>query len=285
MAEHHFNWIDTIDPRQSGAYAWLSDDPSVKTAVVFVHGFLGDAEGTWLNFQGMVDTHASGITDWSASDLFFFPYASFRQNIDSNAWDLVRFLRSIYPNPSRELFEFDRSLPLLPELLLDLDLKPRTYERLILVGHSQGALIIRRALILIFKNPKPKIKPIQREQLLAASVALFAPAIFGFSPSGWVGSVLRIGAVESLAGLVLDRSPSFTEMKEKTVPNEIEKQTELLLRPFACFSARTVFGKKDKFVTSMEYAFDTPTPPEPNENHTSICKPRVKYLRPFEFVF
>jgi hypothetical protein len=231
----------------------------------------------------MVDTHTLGWPEWATSDLFFFPYASFRQKIDPSARALVSFLRTIYPNPRREFFEIDRTLPLLPMPLADLDLEPRSYQRLVLVGHSQGALIIRRALILIYKNQGSN--PTQSLQLLDAKLVLFAPAIFGFSPSGWVGTVLRVGAAEFLAKMVLDRSPSFRQMEEKTVPNEIQEQTDALLPPFACFSARTLFGEKDNFVTEMEYVHDDPEPSEPGETHTSICKPRVKYLRPLEFVF
>jgi pimeloyl-ACP methyl ester carboxylesterase len=283
LSEHHFRWIDTIEPRQRGAFAWFSDHPSTDIAVVFVHGFLGDAEGTWLNFQGMVDTHTSEWEEWSKSDMFFFPYASFRKNITDSAADLVSFLRTMYPSPRPELFAIDRNLPLLPKPLADLDLKPRSYKHLILVGHSQGALIIRRALILIWQDEDGS--PLQKSQLLAAKLALFAPAIFGFAPSGWVASVLRVGRVEKLAMLVLDRSPSFAEMKEKAVPRLIEDQTNAILPSFACFMARVLFGKKDKFVTAMEYVHDLSEPSEPKETHTSICKPRAKYLRPFKFVF
>jgi hypothetical protein len=72
-------------------------------------------------------------------------------------------------------------------------------------------------------------------------------------------------------------------MNDKIIPGKIEKQTDELLQPFACFIARTLFGVKEKFVTPMEYDHDKPWPTEPKQTHTSICKPRGRYLRPFEF--
>ncbi len=283
MAEHHFRWIDTGESRQRGAFAWFSDDPRTETAVIFVHGFLGDAEGTWLNFQGMVDTHTADYPEWETSDLLFFPYASFRSHITDSAEELVKFLRTMFPAPPEGLFTIDRDLPLLPKPLADLDLEPRTYKQLVLVGHSQGALVIRRALVVIYKDEEPN--PTSR--ILSSQLALFAPAIFGFAPSGMVGTVLGIGRAEKLAMLVLRFSRAFREMEKGDVPAEIQRHTEAFLKRsnLSCFTARVLFGREEEIVTKMEYTDDFPEPSEPNETHTSICKPRARYLRPFKFVF
>ena len=45
--------------------------PNTDTAVVFIHGFLGDAYGTWIDFQRMIDGHAKVPADWNLADLFF----------------------------------------------------------------------------------------------------------------------------------------------------------------------------------------------------------------------
>lgn len=82
-----------------GSIGLISDQPSVNTAVVFVHGFLGNPRTTWINFQGLVDEFAVECPWWPNSDLFFFKYDSVGSAIQTASERLSRYLEGIYPAP------------------------------------------------------------------------------------------------------------------------------------------------------------------------------------------
>src|ERR1700674_845117 len=75
-----------------GAYALLSD--KAKIAIVFVHGFFGDAHETWIDFQRLVDNVKESSSFWSKCDLYFYRYASDDQ-IVPQAKSLLSFLRGL----------------------------------------------------------------------------------------------------------------------------------------------------------------------------------------------
>jgi len=126
--EHHFTWVDRINP---GGYALISESPKVDTLVIFVHGFLGDAEGTWLNFQEMIDSHHARYPRWAECDVFFFAYPSFFQEITDSAEDFLRFITTIYRTPPNWVFSIPKPSPGIPGTVLALDLPEHTYKNLI----------------------------------------------------------------------------------------------------------------------------------------------------------
>ncbi|HXX20941.1 MAG TPA: hypothetical protein VEJ46_16180 [Candidatus Acidoferrum sp.] len=275
--EHHWVPLDRI---KSGSYALISESAQSDTAVVFVHGFLGDASGTWLNFQEMIDSCRMTYPGWAMCDAFFFHYSSFRQSITDSAEELISFVRAVFPNPPGWIFSVPQPFRELRALLV-LRLRMRRYKRLVLVGHSEGAVVIRRAVVLEYKR-KNGGTPI-----LDAKLALFAPAHLGFTPSGWVGACLATGRVEAIAMMILASSPSFVEMKDKAFLEQIRQDTNAFLQESPDLSglrARVLFGRGERIVVRGEYTRDFPEMPEPNQDHVSICKPRTGYERPLRFV-
>lgn len=136
--------------------AQLSDAESVDTAVVFVHGFMGDRTKTWTDFQTLVDDIPHEIPHWERSDLYFYSYRSVGDPIQFNAKRLVEFLQHVFPQPNSEWFE--RLLDQHPgKPLLDLERiclreSPYRYSDLVLVGHSEGGLILRSAIAEVAKG-------------------------------------------------------------------------------------------------------------------------------------
>jgi pimeloyl-ACP methyl ester carboxylesterase len=100
--------------------------------VVFVHGFRGGAVRTWGEF----DESGPTGTWWAQSDLLFVSYDSVRENITGVATRLRRELPGFFPEPADRLIETCSSVREIS----------RPYDELILVGHSLGGLIVRRAL-------------------------------------------------------------------------------------------------------------------------------------------
>src|ERR1700733_10914363 len=174
LCMHHWTSLDRL---KAAAYGLVSEDRKTDTAVIFVHGFLGDARGTWLNFQEMIDSYVLRFPHWSTADAYFFSYESFLQSITDSAEELLSFTHKIFPKPPGWLFSVPAVIRHIPGFSL-IALKKRTYKRLILVGHSEGAVVIRRAIVVAYKRTGGK------DPILGANLALFAPAHLGFTPSG-----------------------------------------------------------------------------------------------------
>lgn len=276
LYEHHFTWVDRVD---SGGYALISESLDVDTAVVFVHGFLGDTEGTWLNFQGMIDSQHARYPRWAKCDVFFFSYPSFFQEITDSGEQFLEFTSAIYPKPPDWLFSIPKSLPGIPAGVVVLDLPQHTYESLILVGHSEGCIVIRRAVTIAYKRET------QHPILKSGMLALFAPAHLGFQPTGWIRACLAVGRVEAIIVPLLNFSPAFAEMKEKELLEQIREDTTIFWEKthLDVMRARVLFGK-ERIVVKGEFTNDILEASEPGKNHVSICKPKADYARPIDFV-
>jgi len=127
------------------SYALLSGREDARTAVLFVHGFAGNAYSTWLDFQGMIDGREEEEY-WKRVDLYFYDYQTTSANILVQADRLRKFLQSSFPRPDIDLFPH----PLVASAVgLNGTLLPLTsgYDSLILVGHSLGGVIIRQAVL------------------------------------------------------------------------------------------------------------------------------------------
>jgi pimeloyl-ACP methyl ester carboxylesterase len=266
------------------SYVWLSDDPGTNTAVVFVHGFLGGARDTWLNFPGMTDHRATGQAFWSKADLFFLDYPSYQQNVIDNADLLLRFLATVFPSPPSSLFAPVRAKPQskhLVSLVLRWEkLQPRTYDHLVLVGHSEGGLIIRQAMI----------NTCQRSDgtgpFLDSKLALFAPAHRGVLITGWMRAVLDLARLKGVTDSILNRSSAYLEMQDGVFIAGIEQATVALKAeyPRQAFRARVLFGCGENIVRKQVFPGDYPEECAVNQDHVSVCKPHGNYLAPFELI-
>ena len=217
---HHFVQLDD----QGGSYALISENRDTDVAVVFVHGFLGDAKGTWLNFQEMIDSCAQEFPKWTRSDAFFFAYQSFQDSITDSAETLLKTVDILFPDPPKSLFNVKASIPHLAPSLISFTLDHRVYNELVLIGHSEGAVIIRRAVCIAYKTEGPDHK------ILNARLSLFAPAHFGFVPTGWIGACLAVGQIDAIVMPILRTSPSFCEMKERVLLDQIRTDTGEFLK-------------------------------------------------------
>jgi pimeloyl-ACP methyl ester carboxylesterase len=271
----------SIDGDWKGSYAWLSDQPDTNTAVVFVHGFLGDARGTWLSFPGMVDARQSF---WPSSDLYFLDYPSYKYHIADHGDHLLRFLAQIFPKPASSLFSPFRAEPrsgYLFSLAQEWEtLQQRAYRRLLLVGHSEGALVIRQAIIDACQRSEGK------DPVLDAHLALFAPAHRGVLTTGWVQAVLAIARAKQLAEPLLAASPAYGEMQDSVFISGVQQSTETLLKEYGrtAFMARVLFGCGENIVRVQAFPKDIREECAPDQDHVSVCKPRGQYLIPFTFI-
>jgi pimeloyl-ACP methyl ester carboxylesterase len=285
---HHFHYF----PAEAfpDSFALISPSEKADTAIVFVHGFGGDACGTWSHFHQMVDDLDLCKVWFAAADLFFFQYASVWERIDSSVDRLLKFIDAIIPEPKEQLFSVTVN-SIFPEEQtgrdpIELNVFPatRVYKRVFLVGHSEGGVVIRKAVLdAAFDERKP------RTELLEARIALFAPALFGYCPSGFLGTLSGFPGLGGIVDALLSATPAYQDLKDtQGILSPLQEQTEKLsaekLRH--AFRAFILWSRKDHVVkpgSSGKYRDDIRDYVD-GGSHTSICKPRMDYIAPISLI-
>jgi pimeloyl-ACP methyl ester carboxylesterase len=262
-----------------GSYGLLTGDGSCSTAIVFVHGFWGHSEKTWLQFQTLPDR----LNDswWRACDLIFYSYDSAGTQIWPNVSSLGTFLRGVFPSPDWRRLGASASGP------------ARRYSNLVLVGHSEGAVLVRGAVLerarLYSVGSSATVQEGMRDDgLLHADLCLFAPALFGALICGWKGVLLKSPVLGGLVECCLNKSPAYKQLQsDSTVLQQIRAETEDLARRFpdlTALRARNLFGRRDTVASICPLPTDIRSEYEAGKDHGSVCKPSTDYLRPLTFV-
>jgi hypothetical protein len=258
-----------------GAYALLADTRLVDTAIIFVHGVDGGPTETWTEFQSMIDSHAEQFPYWKTSDAFFFTYGDILSSIEDSSGRFNDFLDLVFPCLSQ------RVLDLSPELAAP----TRAYERLVLIGHSEGAVVIRAAIANAAK--KFVVHGKKKAPILDARVSLFAPAHLGFVPTGWLGVLIALTNILELAKIAIAFSSPASEMHDKTLLLQLKDTSERLFQArsdIPALTAHVLFGSDEHVVVRGSYYQDCQHDPETAKDHRRICKPSADYQRPLGFV-
>lgn len=253
----------------------------VKRLVVFVHGFMGSAVETWLDFPDVGKTESP--TDWwQESDLLFVGYRSTKDDITGVANRIRQNLPRFYPQPPASLLTLggkqarsDVSSP---------------YDELVIVGHSLGGLILRRALSDAARQWEDAGRdPAKRPPLLDAKNRLFSPASSGFRAAGLLG-LIRAVKVWTAIEMVARRASAYTDLQpESPVLREIKLRTERFApdkdQTLSALRANIVWASPDNVVIAERYTTDFDDASWDDTTHTSVCKPRVnRFDLPWTFV-
>jgi pimeloyl-ACP methyl ester carboxylesterase len=257
--------------------------------VVFVHGFNGDALATWGNFWTFWPKTLGG---W---DLAFFGYPAFKLSrsprklisqptftIDSHADTLNKFLRAMDDSPSCMINEGIR-----PLIELDSNYEREhnfQYSQIVLVAHSMGAVVCRRASIL-FKN---------QAWVTKSRLALFAPAHKGATPLILLNGLTNIRSGPLIAAALKYRVPELKKLEENgPYLKELEKDTKTAIKkgqqgPF--IADPLIWSVPENYVVNDFFADDSKNSqsgaePVPNKPHSEVCKPKRypnEYMLPIE---
>ena len=158
------------------------------------------------------------------------------------------------------------------------------YSHLVLVGHSEGGVVIRA--VIAYAGSR-WLKGGNRSPALDARLSLFAPAHMGFVPTSWLGALVSITGISQLANIAIGFSTPATEMHDKTVLLQLQNTTYELWREHKdvpAFSAHVLFGSNEHVVLRGYYLQDCRHQPEQGKSHTAVCKPSSSYPRPLGFV-
>jgi hypothetical protein len=274
----------------------LVSDSHAETAVMFVHGFNGSTKTTFSDFQGLISSHDTAKW-WAGSDLYFFAYSSVTNHITTSSERFRDFLALLFPDPPRYLFQYTRKQ--YPWLQLNNDEYftqwPRHYRRLVLVGHSEGAVVIRSTIRdLAEKVIRTKSDDLQStvNPVFHATLKMFAPATSGANPSGLWALLLHFPFLGVFGRTFLQWSKAAKELTNPsplallvTLKNATEQYSNAY-KLLNAFQAEVVFGDDDDVVTVNKWECDQKLDNMHGHTHTSICKPKKKisYFFPIEFV-
>ena len=255
--------------------AYVSHAPP-RRLLIFVHGFGGNAVATW---SGMGNFDASDHF-WREADLVFFDYDSLRESIKGVADRLRKCVDRYYPAPSGDLSgnEVGEIRPLsLPD-----------YEELVLIGHSLGGLVARKAVADAFtlwqaaNGSSQEGKP----AALAASLRLFSPASAGVRFAGPVGSLQKAHLVEWLEAW-LYRSAAFQDLQPGSeVLRATRRRTEANAshEEASALRARVLWANPEDVVLPEDYDSDIYSSSVDETDHRSVCKPRSDFREPWTFI-
>jgi len=254
----------------------LSQATRVPVAIVFVHGWGGGARKTWEQFPQVLEE----IPESGGVDAYFLDY---RSRGDTAMWsasvlqmfiaDLVRDPIAAFVNPSLPTGQAHRTA--------------RAYDHILIVAHSMGAVITRRAL-LDLRNPLRPSGAFDDEQLSRIRLLFFAPAHSGADVAALIGFGLGLdtlpgGKLVGEAALLF--MPSLRDLSpgSQTLNNLLmHTRTALAEAPTTTgyLRAAVLHGEKDRVVRLADFEGDPPFVPVPRQNHKSICKPDPNYTKP-----
>lgn len=242
--------------------AYWSLNPTGRL-LVLVHGFNGMSGTTWLGLpQALIlQTGANGY------DIVSFGYDSVKQTASESANQLQSFLDKLFQNTTAII---NRSLD---DNGLTIRRAPQyTYSHVVLIGHSLGACVTRRALLNQIQSGRNKWNAEIRLVWFApahrgAKLKLLIDAVALAIPGGYGQSVDAAAKYYSPSLGDLDAGSEFLR--------ELLEDTRHLCDAHPSLKAPITFwALRDSVVTNGPFAKDT-TPFEEVDgaNHVSICKP------------
>lgn len=236
----------------------------VQKAVVFVHGYMGDAISTWTLFESLLP----GRPKAKDYDLFFYGYNCCSSNTTAQGRLLCDFLHRLFSSPADIALG---SLPQAADRTFSSD-----YKEVFLVGHSIGAIVCRRALLMardLNYNWMPKTR-----------MVLFAPAHDGAIVSeilkdlGWLRFVFNVWRFASpLVDEVAPGSASIAQLKQETV-SAVQQGANYLK------ATKVIIAEVERVVSNLQFEAVDPVPAVPyrGTTHNSLCKPHSRFTYPVD---
>jgi hypothetical protein len=280
-----------------GSFVLLAPGEVAETAVVFVHGFGGDAAGTWSHFQQFIDDRDDIRERFAAVDLYFLQYQAVWEAIGSSVDKLSQFIAEVVFDPESPQFQVPVG-PLLPEIepIAEMKRDGRTdddrrkdtlqarpaghrYRTLVLAAHSEGGVVVRATILRAYEQGRDS-------PLYDARLALFAPALFGYAPSGVLGTIVNSPGLGKVIDACLRSSPAYRDLQRDSKVKLLEKlqeKTEALQNVAIGFRASLLWGRKDRILQDGMYAGDD-IDYEDNLGHIAICKATTAYDAPLVLV-
>jgi len=248
---------------------------------------------------------------WKRVDLYFYDYQTTSANILIQSSRLRNFIENTFPKPNVDPFLHPVVASALGrnDTLLQLT---SGYDALFLVGHSLGGVIIRQMVVELASILQGQMKQLAFAQaqakaasggadialeahlrpVLASSVRLFAPGLFGFEPTNLAGFIYHFAkAIPMLNHFLRVAASSNAVFKELAMGSsrlaELRRRTEDIARTeeWRALRANMLFGSDEEIVYMERYDCDPEIGIVESRDHTSVCKPTPAYRTPLEFAY
>lgn len=261
MANNHTASIEIKYGVNSEGYFTYSP---CNTLIIFVHGFGGKALSTWSDFPLLV----LNDNKFKACDIIYYGYDTFQGQAGDHSAELYAFINEAINPLANKILPANQGL------------NERTYNRILLVAHSLGAVLVRQAQLLAYTAKKAWVSK--------SELALYAPAHNGAE----VVSLAKesLSGVLGLMGLFAKfRFPILTDLDahDDGILNVIKNKTDEIQREGnGDFSKAklVVYAKGDKIVKNIPYFEDSPPIVIQNSSHTSVCKPSSAFTKPIDLL-
>ena len=246
----------------------------IDSGLVFVHGWRGRATETWEAFPRAIRFTPEAVR----ADAFLVEYPTTRATVTIAAGHFADFLKDLLSDPAGTCVN-----PSLPQ-----GATPRQafrYKRLILVAHSMGAAVVRRAVIDLDSD---ELTNAQRESI---QLLFFAPAHKGSTLPLLVQSGLGLDRLPG-AGLVGKALTLYYRSLEDLAENSdflrgladgCKTAREERMQhgdPYGHLRAHVYHADGDKVVVQNQFDRDYRIQPVMGTNHRGICKPDDHYRIP-----
>lgn len=235
---------------------------TASSLIVFVHGFNGSSTDTWDEFPALIKSSDR----YSNHDVIFYGYDSLKKQANNSALEFYNFLKVIAEGDSMQLgYQRDRKTE---------------YQSIVIVAHSLGSIIVRRALL----NAKAELQ----SWLFLTRMVLFAPAHRGARVQKIVSESLPlVGRI--IVGLGFLGVPILDDLRpdSQTIVNLIADTENLLNQNQGDFTIahRVIWAEKERVVHNERFCQDPIAIEVNDKTHTKVCKPiKPDFLVPFNIV-
>lgn len=239
------------------------------SAIVFIHGFGGSAIETWMDFEKMLPESPRCCS----LDIFFMGYDTNQSDLTAIAGIARNFLDLLFEEPA----------VLLGGVIPGSIKRPSdySYKSLLIVGHSLGAVIARRALL-------------DATMMLKAwpglcKLCLFAPAHRGAKVQGLAMEAFSwFPPVQLVLSFKRYNTPLIDQLREgsrelQSLHDETLSATENG-RNQHLNAARVLIAQYEKVVINVPFANDPAPFVIAGKCHTDLCKPTRSFQDPIQHV-
>lgn len=236
-----------------------------RRAVLFIHGFTGDAIDSWSRFHELLPE----CPKCAGRDLFFYGYDGLRAEMNGSATIFRTFLDRLFGTTRQFLRD---NLP--PSVK-----RPDTfeYDELVIVAHSLGAVVARRALVDATKK--------KSDWVTKTKLVLYAPAHKGANVAELAleaSSPFRF--LKLFSAFARFTSPLIDQLRPNShALTNLLADTEKLRQGGAnphLVAIKVVIAEFEKIVLNESFGEDPPPEAIAGANHMSVCKPNKNYLNP-----
>jgi pimeloyl-ACP methyl ester carboxylesterase len=224
-------------------------------AIVFLHGYSGDAVKTWMAFPDLT----SGDAPFERFDLIFAGYDSIEEPTESCSDRMRELLQALLTQPASS--RRPKSIP-------SSDNGP--YSRVLVIAHSMGGVVVRRALLLADEEGF--------EWTAKVRMVLFAPAHYGARLLNYTDSIMS-GLLGKIWAISQYHSPAIEELRPGSpyladLRESLEKALTKTPKPQHLVALRVIHAHKEKILSFPgKRLAEDPQSIFIDGTHVSLCKP------------